>query len=68
MGASVQLLQIEKKIFHHKPPPTPQYSSSMFKITFKDFPNNHYNYWDGLVATKHDNPWQQIKKHCRMQS
>jgi len=69
MGASVWLLQIERKISHHKPPPMDQYSSSMFTITIKDFLNNHYICWDGLISTKHDNPsQQQVEKHCRMQS
>jgi hypothetical protein len=40
------------------------YSSSMFTITFNDFPNHHYNCWDGLIATKHNNPSQQVEKHC----
>lgn len=69
MGASIQLLQIERKIYHHKPPPMPQYLSSMFTIIVKGFPNNHYKCWDGLIATKHNNPsQQQVEKHCQMQS
>jgi hypothetical protein len=74
MGVSVQLLQIERKNCHCKPPTTPQYLSLMFVITFKDFTNNYYICWDKLsclatIATKHNNSsQQQIEKHSWMQS
>jgi len=73
MGALIRLLQVERKICHHRPPITFQYSSSMFATTFKDLPNNHYNYWDQLlclaiIVAKHNNSSQQIEKHYQMQS
>jgi hypothetical protein len=59
MGVLIRLLQVEKNIWHHIPPTTFQYSSSMFATTFKDFTNNHYTYWDQLscliiIVAKHD--------------
>ncbi len=59
MGALIRLLQVERKICHHRPPTTFQYSFSMFATTFKDLTNNHYNYWDQLsclviIVAKHD--------------
>jgi trehalose/maltose hydrolase-like predicted phosphorylase len=63
MGALIRLLQVERKICHHKP-----------STTFKDLTNNHYNYWDQLshlaiIVVKCDNSsQQQVEKHCRMQS
>jgi hypothetical protein len=48
MGVLVQLLQVERKICHHEPPTTPQYSFSTFAIIFQIFTNNQYNCWDRL--------------------
>jgi hypothetical protein len=44
MGASIRLLQVEKKICHRGPSKMPQYSSLTFAIAFKNLTNNH-NKW-----------------------